>query len=179
MSEFGNAFLESEWFRGFVAGAFATVFGFLLTVLWEVIKSNRDSKQKDKAILLAIEQDLIAGAELATRNIKLLNQELVGLETGLTLTIALERFYSGFWDLVKVNVPKQILNSENGLRNLRGIAAFMSEANATIDSREQYKITNYNVHNYHERLKDYNTKLVGGLMLLIDDIDTALKCIMK
>jgi len=34
-----------DWLIGFIAGVIATIFGFVLTMLWDTYKLNRDAKK--------------------------------------------------------------------------------------------------------------------------------------
>jgi hypothetical protein len=154
----------SEWIKGFISGVFATAFGFGLTMLWDLYQSRK----REKAILFAVSSDIYENIEVLKNNQSILEEELEILNKNKMIVNPLDLLRSGFWDLLKINLPFTHVRNQKLLLKIIEVAQLTNSVNETIRSRENYRIHNQAMTDYTFRMKSYDE-------ILLKDIKTLLK----
>jgi hypothetical protein len=168
--DWAQRLLEKDWFLGFLSGVAATVFGFLLTIGWDVYKIRRDTREKQGTILRALSEELRENKIIVERDVNLLQQELAVLAEQKVVVRPLSVLKVGFWDIAKVNLPKALLTNDRLLK-LRDVAALADDCNDQIRSRENYRIHNGAMSNFSQRMRIYDEPLAQSLAELKTAID--------
>ncbi len=117
--------LGAEWFKGFLSGVAATLLGFLLTMIWDIRKARIESLERDKRVMNAINEELLSNKRSLEQNRAMLQDELSALANNKSLLQPLSVMKTGFWDLAKVNLPKQFIFGDS-LTLLRNLVFFRS-----------------------------------------------------
>ena len=164
----------SQWLGGFISGVIATLIGFLLTIIWDIYKSRQNKKQKDDAILRAIKHELEENLEISKHNKSLLDEELGIIERGKEMVPPLIPMKSGFWELLKINLPMSLLKQEHVLEKLRDVSFLASHINESISSRQNYKNSSSMMSNYNNTIKIYDGIIVQGIGNLVSEIAVAI-----
>jgi len=164
----------SQWVSGFISGVGATLIGFLCTILWDVYKYRRDIDQRDRAIINYVKHDLEENRNLATENKSMLMNELEIIDQGKELVRPLLLMKTGFWDLLKANLPKKIINNSDLLENIQGLSLLGGHINEEIRSRQNYKNASSSMSNYNSTIKIHDELLVSDIDQLIMSLDDAL-----
>ena len=157
--------LRTEWFIGFLSGVAATILGFIFTMIWDTRKMRRESRERDKTVINAIKEELLANRKSTAQNLIWLQREIVILSEEKTLTTPLCLMKTGFWDLAKVNLPKSLLVGDK-LGRLRDLGFLTEYVNEAIRSRENYRIHNESMTNYTDRLRTADELLIKNLETL-------------
>ncbi|KKP98928.1 MAG: hypothetical protein US71_C0001G0095 [Parcubacteria group bacterium GW2011_GWD2_38_12] len=155
----------------FFSGVGATVFGFVLTMLWEWRKSIK----QERAIIDALKQELQTNKETLESNLAYINQELGIIDQGKSLVIPLNLLNGDFSDLLFISIPKKLKKDTNILMEIRKISRLSKENNETIKSRETYRVNNGAMSNYNSRMKIYGQILqtqTNQLVLITETILT-------
>ncbi len=138
---------QPEWFRGAMAGG---LIGFvpaliilILTIVWDIYKSRRESKERDDAVLSAIKEEVLSNIETLDINISVAEGEIEGIkERKGILTNPVISLEYGAWDLVKMHLPKK-LRQKDRLNRVRSVYRMTHKVNELIRNRESFK--NYNI----------------------------------
>lgn len=153
---------QKDWFLGFIGGVIATVLGCFLTFAWEVYKSRRDIRDRDEIIMRALNEEIGENNKLVARNMAYIRQELAVLSDNKSVVDPLVPLKTGFWDIVKINLPRALL-SGGRLLKLRNIALLAETTNEQIRSRENYRINNGSMSNFSSRIRLYDESLKQSL----------------
>ena len=162
--------LSTEWFLGFLSGVAATILGFVLTMMWDIRKMRRESLERDKIVMNAIKEEVLANKQSIAQNLAWLQHEIAILAEDKTMTQPLVLMKTGFWDLAKVNLPKDLLVG-NRLARLRDLGFLTEYVNESIRSRENYRIHNEAMNNYKDRLHTADELLIKNLQNLAGELD--------
>lgn len=141
----------TDLFIAFFSGVGATVFGFILTMLWEWKKS----KKQESAVIDALKQELQTNKEILESNLSYINQELEIIDQGKSLVNPLNLLNGDFSDLLFISIPKKLKKDTDLLMEIRKISRLSKENNETIKSRETYRVNNGAMSNYNSRMKIY------------------------
>ena len=94
-----------------------------------------------------------------TQELKILNQRQF-IVTNITI------LKNDFWEIIKFNIPKDLLKENNLLKRLQDISSLTKSINENINSREIYRLNNNamtnfsaNMQHYDELIMQENTKL--------------------
>jgi len=164
----------SQWIGGFISGVIATLIGFALTLIWDIYKSRRDKEQKDGAILRAMKHEFEENLEISKYNKSLLEEELKIIDQKKEIVPPLLLLKSGFWDLLKINLPAILLKQENVLKKIRDISLLASHINGGISSRQNYKNSSSMMSNYSSTIKIYDGIIVREIDALDEEATTAI-----
>lgn len=148
-----------SWLTGFLSGVIATIIGFIFTIIWDIYKYRRDIGSRDNTILTAIGEELRSNYEISTLNKNILLEEIKVLDENKSVVTPLCFLQSGFWELVKVNLPSALAKGDSLLK-IRKMAQSTNEINEVIRSRENYRVHNGAMSNYSSRLKIYDQILL-------------------
>jgi hypothetical protein len=135
----------------FFSGVGATVFGFVLTMLWEWRKSIK----QEYFVTDALKQELQNNKEILESNLVYINQELEIIDQGKSLVNPLNLLNGEFSNLLFISVPKKFKKNTDILMEIRKISRLSKENNETIKSRETYRVNNGAMSNYSSRMKIY------------------------
>jgi len=161
--------LGVEWVAGFVSGVAATVLGFLMTILWDINKAQRESAERDNAVIKAIDEELLSNKKSLEQNLARLQHELSVLDESKSIVPPLFVLKTGLWDLAKVNFPKKLLRG-NRLTHLRNLVFLAEQANEEIRSRENYRIHNGAMSNFNDRMRLYDESIIRVLQALAEEM---------
>lgn len=146
----------SEWDKGFISGLIATIIGFILTMVWDIFKTRRDKGEKDKIIKKLI-QDVLRDNLVYIASINnILSQELTILHQKQSVIANITILKNDFWDLIKFNIPKDLLKNNDLLKNLQDISTLIKFINESINSREMYRLNNQAMNNFCTSLEHYD-----------------------
>ena len=160
----------SEWIKGFISGVIATIIGFILTMLWDIYKSIRETKEREGRVLLAIKEDLNSNIVILSDNFDLISKELEYIKSGTSLVNPLVPLKTGFWELVKIYLPKKLVK-EDILIKIRDIVRNSEHINEMIQSRENFRIHNMALTNFGAQLKKYDGIILEQMQNILDLID--------
>lgn len=155
----------AEWLTGFIGGVIATVIGFILTMVWDIVKFNRESKRREETVLSAVREELVSNMSILEDNVQLLLKDLEVIGDKKSVVAPLTLLQSGFWDLVKINLPRKLTKVDT-LVEIRKVAQLTEQVNEQIRSRENYRIHNQAMSNYHRRMRLYDEMILGGILIL-------------
>jgi len=146
----------------------AIITGILSAHFIELIRAKK-KKKKLKAILKIEFSSL---KKIANRNVRLINNELEIINGHETIVMSLSKFSDYFWDL-----SKDLLSEDqkfHALRLLKKLNSELNSLNSIIESRDNYRITNPAISNYHTTLKTFDLtikNLLEDLVKLIEKIE--------
>ena len=113
----------TEWEKGFISGLIATLIGFILTMLWDIYKNRRDKIEKDQIIEKLIKDTLNENLGYIVNINSILTQELAVLNQSQSVVTNITTLKNDFWDLIKFNIPKNLLTNNNLLQKLQDISS--------------------------------------------------------
>lgn len=164
-------------FGNFLIGSLTTILGFILAILWDLYKHRRDNKRKDFAVILAINEELLANIFNCESNKNAIIQELEALIGQKVLVSPISLLEDSAWDLIKINLPEPIVKDNSLLKKLRSLVQLIKHTNETIRSREIYRINNSAMTNFESRLRIYDNlilkrteDLLDRLEILVEDV---------
>lgn len=161
----------TEWWKGFVSGLIATVIGFLLTICWDIYKNYRDKTEKDRIIQKLIKDTLNENLTYIASISFSLNKELEVLNQGQSIVTNITYLKNDFWDLIRFNIPKNLLKEDTLLKKLQDISSWIKVINESIESREQYRLNNWAMSNFSIRLRYYDDLILENIDQLNDAIN--------
>ena len=156
---------QKDWFLGGIFGVAATLLGFGLTILWDLLKMRNDAKDKERVILHAIGEELAENSSILKDNLNLVEKELSILAYNQSIVQPMRLFRTGFWDVAKFNLIPALLIGER-LQKIHKAATLAELCNEQIRSRENYRIHNASMNNYSQRLLNYDEPLRDALLVL-------------
>ena len=157
---------------GFISGVAATLVGFVLTMLWDIYKYRRDIAQRDESVVRVVRHDLEENRQLATENKSMLVQELEGIDKKKGLLVRpLLLMKTGFWDLLKANLPKPFVRNGELLEGIQSLSLLCAHINEEIRSRQNYKNASSAMMNYQEVIKIHDNILISDIDRLIKGLD--------
>ena len=156
----GMAIRDSNYWKGLITGVVCVLIGFGLTVVWDQYKWNRDIKERERAVLKAIGEDIEENVILLRQNETLLSAELNFLAQEKSTVFPFRVLKEGFWDLAKVNLPRSLAENPQGIQRLRDVSQFTSRYNEVLRARENWHVNNQPMENYGRRLEYYDKELL-------------------
>jgi hypothetical protein len=99
-----------------------------------------------------------------------LKQELDVLNQSQIIPTNITTLKNDFWDLIKFNIPKNLLTYDNLLQKLQDISSLTKSINEYINSREMYRLNNGAMDNYTEILRHYDELILAENKKLFDKI---------
>ncbi len=162
--------MSSEWLAGFMSGVIATIIGFVLTMSWDIYKFNRELKQREETVISAVKEELVSNLSILQYNQTILQKELEVIAEDKSVVAPLSLLQSGFWDLVKINLPRKLTKVDT-LAQIRKAAQLADQINEQIRSRENYRINNQAISNYHFRMKLYDQILLENIGILLKSLE--------
>jgi len=157
----------SEWFKGFLSGVIATIIGCVITMVWDIFKSKRETEERENKVLAVIKEDLTCNLRILVDNLELIKKELEIIGNGSSIINSLIPLKTGFWDLAKIHLPKKILQGDT-LAKLRDVVMNTERINETIQSRENFRNHNRALNGYGHQMKSYDNLLVDHIKCMLD-----------
>ncbi len=139
--------------------------GFVLGIVRDVIIARTESLARDKAVMNAINEDLLFNKRSLRQNLSRLHDELSVLDQNMTSVQPLFTMKMGFWDLAKVNLRGTLLAGDRLVR-LRDLVFLAEQVNDEVRSRDNYRIHRSAASNYAAGMKAFDESLVRILNLL-------------
>ena len=164
----------SDYVLGVISGSAATLAGFGFTMAWDLWKIRREDNRRKQAIYRAVKHELQENAEIGKTNLALLDEESKMLSEGYLL-VPMITFKEGMWDLLKANLPDELLKQTELLTGLRDASLGASHLNVGLASRQVYKDTSGAMSNFHQTLKNRNGLLEAEIKEFIDGIEKLLQ----
>lgn len=160
----------SEWLIGFISGVIAVIIGLILTMLWDNFKFKRESKQREEKVLSAVKEELVSNLDILQYNQVLLQTDIKIIDENKSVIAPLNLLQSGFWDLVKINLPQKLTKGDT-LVKIRKAAQLTDQINEQIRSRENHRINNQAMTNYNRRMKLYDETLLESIEVLLKSLE--------
>jgi len=160
---------EKDWFIALWSGVAVTIIGVAFTMRWETHRMRSESLERDRIMMNAIHEELLANKKSAEQNLAWLQHELEILSQDKVISQPLVLMKTGFWDLAKVNLSRELLVDDR-LERLRNLGFLTEYVNEAIRSRENYRIHNEGMSNYRDRLQTTDELLVSNLQDLLERI---------
>lgn len=145
-------------------------------MLWDIYKNKRDKKNQEQIIIYAIEKELEYNLSILIHNQNILAKELEHLDENQSIITALSRLNDGFWDLIKLYLPKKLNNSDN-LSKADKVCKLTNITNEQINNRENFKINNLVLKNCSKELKIYDDLIDRLLYELICETQELLEIV--
>ncbi|MCW5201367.1 hypothetical protein VU02_00945 [Desulfobulbus sp. N2] len=161
----------------FIIGVGATSIGFSFAVLWDVYKWKRDIGARDVAVMSSLLDDLESNFSIIAMNESILLAEQTILKQNETVVRPIQILRESFWDVTKLNIPKQLVENPNVFKKLKNIFLYTSYANEMIRSRESWRINSSAMSHFEIRLEIYNDELLQTLVPLKEKINEIKKCL--
>jgi hypothetical protein len=98
---------------------------------------HRQRRQKDRAVLAAIAEEVAANLRIAENNRNLIRHDLGLLDQGRSLVNPLDPLELGFWELVKLDPPRGLLLDASALAAVRKVARLTGQVNQMLHSRRR------------------------------------------
>lgn len=152
--------MQQEFINGFLAGIGATTFGFVLTMIWDYWKSTQQRKQLQNNLLILLSDELKYNILVIKNNKSLLTQELNYLKENKSIVNALDIPREDFWEMFKLNYDYRFFSVER-VKLIKDVYYITSSIIENIKSRENYRISNQAMSNFHIRMQKYNEILLN------------------
>jgi hypothetical protein len=153
----------TEWEKGFISGLIATLIGFVLTMVWDIYKNRRDKIEKDRIIKKLIQDTLNENLDYISSINLALTQEITVLNKRQSIVTNITTLKNDFWDLIKFNIPKDLLKNNDLLKRLQDISSLTKSINENIYSREMYRLNNGAMSNFETRLRYYDDLILAEI----------------
>jgi hypothetical protein len=151
--------MSQEFLNGFLAGVGATIFGFVLTMIWDCWKSNQQRKQLQDNLLTLLSDEIEYNSSIIKNNKSLITQELGYLKENKSIVNALDIPRKDFWEVFKLNYDYKFFSIEQ-VKYVKDIYFIISSIIENIQSRESYRISNQAMSNFHTRMEKYDSILI-------------------
>jgi len=126
-------------------------------------KNEEYENKANERIINSLKNDLLENIVILNGNKKRIQNEL---EKDSFDTTPLKEFKTGFWELIKLNVPKELENLDidtvSGTAFLSVCVLIMEGINEKIRLKETYKIMNFNIKIDNDVLHAYNKSLMNA-----------------
>ena len=165
-----------EWVFGLIGGIIATLIGFIFSIRWDMYKYKRDTRQKDELIITSIKEELDANSEIQFANNVTINNDINALNEGKIVIPPITQLHDSIWELMRIHLPNK-MSSTDMLTKARNAVQLTKQTNEYIQSRENYRINNQGMSNYHAVLMIYDKDLLPLMKLLqqhIEDLQKSL-----
>ena len=164
----------SQWVTGFISGVAATIVGFVFTMIWDLYKYRRDTNQREKSIIDITRHEIEENRQASVENISLLDGELEILDKKKEIVRPLLLLKTGFWDLLKGNIPKQFLTNVKLIEKIQSLSLLASHINEQVRSRQNYKNSNSAMSDYNSSVKIQDKMILADLKRFNNNADDVL-----
>ncbi len=154
----------SDDVKNMLLGAGLTTFGFILTMIWDLYKSNSESSNKEKRLKSLLSNDIKKLKERLAKLDEIVRDELEVMNNNQTLVLSLPHLNLMYPGILLIERPK-FLESNNSLaEKLFELEVETSYLNELIAAREAHKTNNGAMTNYMSRLKTQNEVILTYIL---------------
>ena len=165
--------LSNEFLNGFYSGVLATTIGFVLTMIWDLWKTWRTERKRDRDVVRAILSECEENVTIAQTNTTMLRLELKLLSGQTFLISTAVPFKTGLWETLRPNMPRKLLSNIELLSLLRDISSQLGFLNEGFRSRQTYKDASGAMSNFFDRVKGMDEHLQEHIEKLNDMLTRA------
>jgi hypothetical protein len=142
----------------FVQGALLVLLGFAFAIIWDLYKSNRKSKIKEKAVIFSLQKEIVSiKAQIEHNKTLLFPGDISSFMDKPLVPMSLKEV----WQFVSYNSPKQIVQDQELVTTLLNIVVRCEQFNAHIGTREAFRVTQKALSGYEQTLKMYENMISG------------------
>jgi hypothetical protein len=117
------------------------VAAFVLATARDEFVRYRQRRDKDRATLAAIAEEVAANIRTAENNRNLVRHELQQLiPNGERILNPLDPLELGFWEIVKIDPPQALIHDTPALASIREVARLAGQVNQMLQSREAFRV---------------------------------------
>ena len=150
---------------------FGVLIGFTLSQAAEHLKTRRELIARNKKLLSLLAQDWETNRLIIANNISRIAEDDEAMTNSRLVVVPLEPLVTGFWDLIKSNLPNKLIDDKI-LINIRNIAIITMRINEYIQSREAFRINNMGIMDTKPNRIIYNKILLTEMNTLLSYLIT-------
>jgi hypothetical protein len=161
---------EATSWGAILTGGGIAIFAFVLAWIWDVIKSRRDARRRDKSVLVSARAEIDSLIATVTNNLNLVRSELELLEEDKSLVNPLDPVAGGFWEVVRTNLPESLIRDASALSQLTDVSRRTEQVSEMIRSREAFRVNNqafsgltFGLKSYDGLLERFQEELLAAL----------------
>lgn len=124
-------------------------------MFWDYVKSGYQQKNSLQVII----NELDLNTDIMVQNYSIVNQELEILKDDLSIVEPAIKLNTNFSSFLIMNCPRVFKDNPELLTKMRKIERITTAINGIIESRENYRISNGAMSNFHTRLEKYDLSL--------------------
>lgn len=162
---------SSDAMKGFLAAIAVMLLTFIFTIKWDLTKVRRDKEEREELIIHSVREEFSTNSQYLKENISSLETELQLYSTKRFLLTPLFPLQSGGWDLIKVSGPLTALKKEEALNRVRSAYQLIARFNGLLVTREDFRIHNQPLSNFHDQLNSYDKSMLGVANVLVKELD--------
>jgi hypothetical protein len=152
--------MSKEFISGVLIGTGTTALGFILTMAWDIWKTKREKRDLYDKLLNLLSDELEYNAKVVDSDKSLATQELSYLKQEASVVNALDTPRADFWEVFKQNYDHKFFSNEQ-IKVVKDIYSKIHSIIVNIESRENYRISNGAMSNFHTRMTKYNDILLN------------------
>lgn len=152
--------MSQEFINGILIGTGTTAFGFALTMVWDIWKTNKEKQSLRDNLSNLLSDELEYNALVVKKDKSTITEELQHLMNEKSIVTALDTPIADFWGIFKQNYDRKFFSNEQ-IRLIKDIYSKIHSIIANIESRESYRISNGAMSNFTNRMTIYDNILVS------------------
>ena len=158
----------SDFWSGATVAFLGAILGWLLMVIWDLVKLNYDENTRINRAKCLLKEDLEESKVLIDKNLEVIKKELILAKAKKgTIITPLLKIPNNYNQYLVMGLHEALMKDENSFKTLRNIYANINEFNQCMISREMnHLIPKLNEKNYEEDIKNIDEYLEGKLMEL-------------
>jgi len=122
--------------------------------------AQTERKEREEAVRIALAEELNFNERAVAENGKNLQSELHVLKERRSLIVPLQTLHTGAWELLRVYIPPELTATPSTLTHVATVYRITLRVNEVLRSREDYRIHNGAMSNYHEQMQAYDEQLL-------------------
>jgi len=124
---------------------------------------RKELDERDEAILTALRYDVSTNMTLLEQIRGQLAAELEFLKERKNIVPPLLELHTSAWEILKISLPKRLFQTKDALQNLAEAFRLAQTFNGIIRSRENYRLHNESMDNFHRRMGLYDDDLLARI----------------
>lgn len=148
--------------------------GILVGIVIGIVISNytieQEAKNRDDSIIIALKAELLVNEDILKKDKEIIESD-IKVHSQRRLVVAPLSLINNSWDLIKFNLPKRLIEDQKLLALFRKISLLTYETNSFIISRENYRLNNEAMTNFHTRMKIYDELILNQISTLLIAIE--------
>lgn len=161
--------MSSEYVVGTITGIIATAVGFVLSMLYERKRSKKIEYDNRKKTLSLLRSELEDNLTIAEENLELFASNIGNLPEKKTSILAPTLYHESSWHVARANGIMSMLDNES-YKFVAETYITLGHMNTQFSARENFRINNMALSNYHNILMAYDTTLQEKSVLNIERI---------